>query len=116
MTWRLTIRATGRVDKQTFPTREEALRALETECRAIANTERRKEIKVARRTYVPVVQVQTRAELRGPGRVAAGVDVRGDGSTEAYVGRMRRRVVEQRRGESPYAALRRVLGSDSAEP
>ena len=116
MAWRLTVRRKGRVDKRTFPTRAEALDALETECRAIANTERRDTVKVARRTYEPVVQVQARAELRGPRRVAAGVDVRGDGSAEAYVGRLRRSVVAQERGESAYAALRRVLESESADP
>jgi hypothetical protein len=57
-----------------------------------------------------VQQVQLRAELAGPG-ARAGVDVRGDGSAEAYVGRVRRRLVEQRRGETPYDALRRTLGA-----
>jgi hypothetical protein len=114
--WRLTMRKKGRVDKRTFPTFDEAMDALESECRVIANSQRSNTVKVARRTYDPIVQVQARAELRGPGRTAAGVDVRGDGSTEAYVGRMRRSVVEQERGESPYAALRRVLASDSVEP
>jgi hypothetical protein len=50
-----------------------------------------------------------RLELSGPGGLRAGVDVRGDGSSEAFTGRLRRRVVAQRDGESAYEALRREL-------
>ena len=63
------------------------------------------------RRIEPVQQVVGRVEIAGPGRLRAGVDVRGDGSSEAFTGRVRRRLVEQRRGEDAYGALRRALGS-----
>ena len=99
--------------RRTYDTADEAFAELELNARAIANTDRRDAIKVAKRTYDPVVQVQARLELRGPGRWTGGVDIRGDGSTEAYTGRLRRQLLEPARGESAYAALRRALAADS---
>ena len=116
MSWRLITRLGPRIERHRFATADEALAVLEEQCRAIANTSRRDTVKALTRSYDPVAQVQARAELRGPRGASGGVDVRGDGSTEAYTGRIRKRLVEPQEGESPYDALRRALSSDSVEP
>ena len=60
------------------------------------------------REFEPGAQVAVRAELKGPKGLRAGVDLRGDGTAEAWTGRLGRRVIEQQPGEDAYAALRRV--------
>jgi hypothetical protein len=107
---RFTLRITreGAVEKHGFDDLGSALDALETEARAFATTERRGAARGIMHTYGPAQIVALRAEIAGP-RVHGGVDVRGDGAAEAFTGRLRRRLVEQRAGESPYEALRRIL-------
>jgi hypothetical protein len=106
----LTIRAGAKVRKTQHPGLGEALRELEREARELeADADERPTGGTLVRKLEPVQIVVARLELAGPGRVRAGVDVRGDGSSEAFTGRLRRRVVEQRDGESPYDALRREL-------
>ena len=60
------------------------------------------------RRYEPEDQVTARLELRGPSRLRAGVDVRGDGSAVAFTGKVMRKLVDRRDGETAYDALRRV--------
>jgi hypothetical protein len=105
----LRIRAASKVHRDRFADLASALDTLEQEVRALSQTERRATVDLRYREFAPVSQVAARAELAGPGGLRAGVDLRGDGSVEAFTGRLRRRVVEQRDGESPYDALRRVL-------
>jgi len=54
-----------------------------------------------------------RIELAGPERRLAsrhaGVDVRGDGSTVGYLGRVRRKPVDRRADEDDLAAIGRAL-------
>jgi hypothetical protein len=106
----LTVRVGGKVRKEEHPGLPETLRELEREGRELERSaDGRASGGTLMRRLEPVQVVVGRLELSGPGRLHAGIDVRGDGSSEAFTGRFRRRVVEQRRGESPYDALRREL-------
>jgi hypothetical protein len=70
---------------------------------------------VFHREIAPIAQVAARLELRGPGGPLrarrGGVDVRGDGSAEAWAGRIGKQVIEARSGEDAVAALSRALRS-----
>ena len=111
--WRLTVRAGPRVDRDSFDELGQALDALERRGRELAQTAPREAVDAKIRQFEPVQQVVARLEVAGPQalmpRARAGVDVRGDGSTEAFLGRVRRAVIEQRKGEDAFTALRRAL-------
>lgn len=116
MPWKLTVRSGSKVNRSVFDDRTQALAALEERARELAQTATNKPVSIKIARFEPAQQVIARIELSGPQRllpnVRAGVDVHGDGSVEAYTGRVRRAAIEQRRGESIYAALRRALDSD----
>ena len=106
----ITVRRRGNTERERHANRRDALTAVERlgrELEATADTQ--PEGGGLMRRIEPVQQVVARIELGGPGRLRAGIDVRGDGSSEAFTGRVRRRVVEQRRGESAYDALRHAV-------
>ena len=113
MPWRVTVRVGPRVERATHDSLQDALRALEDRAQALSDAGERPALDVRYRTYAPAQQVAARLELAGPQRlmpsVRAGLDVRGDGSSEAYLGRVRRQLVEPRRRETPVQALRREL-------
>ncbi|HEY2320115.1 MAG TPA: hypothetical protein VGH67_17540 [Solirubrobacteraceae bacterium] len=113
MRWKLTERAGPKVRRSSFADVQRALDALESRGRALAGAAPGDTVDVRYKRFEPQQRVVARLELAGPERfvpsVRAGVDVRGDGSVEAFRGRVRREVIAEQRGETAYAALRRVL-------
>jgi hypothetical protein len=111
--WKLTIRTGPRVERQRFDELDDVLDAVQARGQKLAESASREPVDVKLKRFEPIQQVVARLEFSGPERlipsVTAGVDVRGDGSIEAYTGRVKRRVVDQRNGESAYSALRRKL-------
>jgi hypothetical protein len=111
--WKLTVRSGPRVKRSTFDDLDGALGALEARGRELARAAPGEPFDAKFKRFEPEQRVVARLELAGPERfvpsVRAGIDVRGDGSVEAYRGRVRREVVTGKRGENAYKALRRVL-------
>jgi hypothetical protein len=111
--WKLTVRSGSQVKRSSFDDVERALEALEARGGELAKTAPRTAVDTKLKQFEPVQQVVARLELSGPERFVpsfrAGVDVRGDGSVEAYRGRVRRELLEERKGETVYAALRRAV-------
>jgi hypothetical protein len=118
LAWRLTVRVGPRVERATHPSLDAALTALEHRADQLTQEVGTAPVDVRYRRFDPSDQVAARLELAGPERlmpsVRAGVDVHGDGSSKAYVGRVRREVVETRRRETPVDALRRTLSGPQA--
>src|SRR4051812_2122880 len=106
----VTVRRRGATNRERFATLDEALVALEARLDGLSRPERRGTERGLAREYAPVAQVAVRGEVAGPAGLRGGVDLRGDGSAEAYTGRLRRRLVERGSGETVYEALRRTLG------
>jgi hypothetical protein len=107
----VTIRNGPRVHRERFGSLEQALRALRARMERLSEL-RRPPVDLKLERFEPQAQVAVRGEIAGPGlfsRIRGGVDVRGDGSVEAYTGRVTRRLVEQRADETPYDALGRAL-------
>jgi hypothetical protein len=107
--YKLTVRRRGATTRERFASLGEALEVLEARLDELAPGERRGRERALSRELEPVQQVAVRGEVAGPG-VRAGVDVRGDGSAEAFTGRWRRLLIEREPGETAYDALRRALG------
>jgi hypothetical protein len=106
----VSVRTGGKVRKERFDDLRAALGAVD---RSVGELEEDASARPVggglMRRLQPVQQVVGRVELTGPDRLRAGVDVRGDGSSEAFTGRVRRELVKQKKRESAVDALRRVL-------
>jgi hypothetical protein len=111
--YKLTVRRRGNVARERFASLTDALAALQARLDELAPNARRGPERALVREIDPVAQVAVRGEIAGR-RVHGGVDVRGDGSMEAFTGRWRRAVVARRADESAYDALRRALDVTAA--
>ncbi|MDO8188376.1 hypothetical protein Q5424_20935 [Conexibacter sp. JD483] len=111
----LTVRDGPRVVHEHHRELETALDALQARVLELTARRPREALDVKTRTFAPAEQVVARAELRGPERllprIRAGVDVRGDGSAEAWTGRARRQPIAREDGESALSALRRTVAA-----
>ena len=109
----MTVRAGARVEHSRFDALEPALNALKARVDMLADDAGRRPAQTQLKRYSPADQVVARVELAGPERRLAsrhaGVDVRGDGSSEPYVGRVRRKPFQTPAGEDVFSALRRAL-------
>jgi hypothetical protein len=106
----LTARVRGKVLRERFETLDEALAGLERSGHSLQGKADAEVVGGSlMRRFEPQDQVTARLELSGPRRLRAGVDVRGDGSAIPFTGKLIRKPVERRQGESAYDALRRAL-------
>jgi hypothetical protein len=107
--WTVTVRTGAKVKRERRDTLEAALARVAERGGQLQDEAETEPLTTRLGRFEPAQQIYARVELAGPGRLHAGVDVRGDGSAEAYTGRLRRTVIEQRSGELAYDALRRAL-------
>lgn len=105
----MTFRIGPQVEHERLETLDDALIAIEARLRAMMGLQQRDSRSFLGREYEPGAQVAARAELKGPRGLRAGVDLRGDGSVEAWTGRLGRRPIATEPGEDAFQALRRAM-------
>jgi hypothetical protein len=112
----VTVRTRGKVKRRRFDSLADALDALRASAGELEHDGRVSPVGGGGllRRFDPMAQVVGRVELSGPARLRAGVDIRGDGSSEAFRGRVRRSLIEQRGDESACDALARSLEAGGA--
>jgi hypothetical protein len=106
----LTARISGKVEHERFDELDAAIDALERRGHALQGQADAEVVGGSlMRRYEPQDQVTARLELSGPRRMRVGVDVRGDGSSVPFTGRVIRKPLERKKNESAYDALRRAV-------
>jgi hypothetical protein len=113
--WTLTVRVGPKVEHSQHATLAAAADALAARLAELDKSASRDEVRFFTRRIEPAQQVVARLELAGPDGEHGGIDLRGDGSEEAFSGRWRRRVIERRRSESATDALARTLTGGSSQ-
>lgn len=109
--WKLTIRHGSDVARERFEDLEAAVSELRRRAEAVRSEGDLKPASMLR-DFAPGEQVHARLEISGRGLLrppTAGVDVHGDGSMVAFEGSVRRQVLEPRRGETVFEAVRAAL-------
>jgi hypothetical protein len=113
MSWTVKVRVGPKVERSRLGDLDGALELAQRRVDDLTSRSDGSSVNAGYRRFQPQELVTARVELSGPERllpsVHAGIDIRGDGSTEAYTGRVRKAPVEPRANESISEALRRVL-------
>jgi hypothetical protein len=105
----VTIRVGPKVLRESFDDVDSAITELEGVLRPIAARTNLPPATALIREIPADRQVVARGEISGPKRIRIGVDVRGDGSTAAFTGRIRRTPITPADGEDAFQALRRLF-------
>jgi hypothetical protein len=105
----VTIREGPKVIRQRFDDLDAAITELEGVLRPVAAKTNVPPAAAFVRDIPPEEQVVARGEIAGPRRLRIGVDVRGDGSTVPFQGRMHRKPIAPEKGEDSFQALRRLF-------
>ena len=107
--WKLVVRTGGEVEHERFGDAPSALAAAEERWQELVRKAGAQAIDLKVRRFEAAEQVVGRVELSGPGRTRAGIDVHGDGSSQAYTGFVRRRALPSAPRESAFDALRHAV-------
>jgi hypothetical protein len=116
--WTLKVRDGPRIERTRHADLDGAMRALERRVAELEPSAHREDVHLLKRRIEAARLVSVRLEVSGPGRIMpafrGGIDLRGDGSMEAFTGRSRRTLIAQGKRESPLQALRRAAATATA--